>query len=127
MKDMTGDQCHTFAVWYIILMVLILIILLALVWNLDSLGNDLKKSIVIPLQEKVESIESKFASAEAKAREIADRIEGWEGTFRDNISPNVVEKGKLALENLAFNMMSDTPVMQECVKVEKCKKHKSKH
>ena len=122
-----GNQYHTFAVWYIILMVLILIILLALVWNLDSLGNDLKKSIVIPLQEKVESIESKFASAEAKAREIADRIEGWEGTLRDSISPHLVEKGKLALENLAFNMMSDTPVMHESIRVEKCKKRKSKH
>jgi len=108
-------------------MVLILIILLALVWNLDSLGNDLKKSIVIPLQEKVESIESKFASAEAKAREIADRIEGWEGTLRDSISPNVVEKGKLALENLAFNMMNDTPVIHESISVEKSKKRKSKH
>ena len=122
-----GNQYHTFAVWYIILMVLILIILLALVWNLDSLGNDLKKSIVIPLQEKVESIESKFASTEAKAREIADRIEGWEGTLRDSISPNVVEKSKLALENLAFNMMNDTPVIHESISVEKSKKRKSKH
>ena len=124
MKEMTGDQCQTYAVWYIILLVLILIMLLAIVWSLDNLGNDLKKSIIVPLQEKVESIESKFASAEAKAKEIADRIEGWESTFRTNFSSNVVEKGKLALENLAFNMMSDRPTMQECVIVEKCKKHK---
>ena len=121
---MTGDQCQTYAVWYIILLVLILIMLLAIVWSLDNLGNDLKKSIIVPLQEKVESIESKFASAEAKAKEIADRIEGWESTFRTNFSSNVVEKGKLALENLAFNMMSDRPTMQECVIVEKCKKRK---
>jgi len=108
---MHGDQCSTFRVWYIILLVLIVIILLALVWNLDGLANDLKKKVIIPIQDKVESIEAKFASAEAKAKEIADRLEGWEGTLRGTISPNVVEKGKLALENLAFNMMCNRPAM----------------
>ncbi len=122
---MSSEHYNTFAVWYIILLVLILIVLLALVWNVDSVANDIKKTVIIPLQEKVESIESKFASAEAKAREIGDRLEGWEKMIMGSISPNVVEKGKLALENLAFNMMSDCPVMQkECVVPEKCKKRR---
>ena len=122
---MSSEHYNTFAVWYIILLVLILIVLLALVWNVDSVANDIKKTVIIPLQEKVESIESKFASAEAKAREIGDRLEGWEKMIIGSISPNVVEKGKLALENLAFNMMPDSPVkQQECIVLEKCKKRK---
>ena len=122
MGKMHGDQCSTFGVWYIILLILIVIILLAIVWNMDGLSNDLKKKVILPIQDKVESIEAKFASAEAKAKEIADRLEAWEKTLRGTISPNIIEKGKLALENLAFNMMCDQPAMKECIVLNKHKK-----
>lgn len=89
---------------------------------MDGIANDIKNKVIVPIHDKVESIETKFASAEAKAKEIADRLESWEGTLRGAISPNMVEKGKLALENLAFNMMCDKPVVPECIIFDKHKK-----
>lgn len=94
-----------YTVWILAILILILIAIIAVVFALDDLSRTLQKKVIIPIKEKVDSIESKFASIEARAGDIGDRIQGWDQMLKDAVDQETIEKGKLALDNLAFGLM----------------------
>jgi len=94
-----------YTVWILAILILILIAIIAVVFALDDLSRTLQKKVIIPIKEKVDSIESKFASIEARAGDIGDRIQGWDQMLKDAMDQETIEKGKLALDNLAFGLM----------------------
>lgn len=109
---MEGIECFnhgsslSLEVWNIILLILILLLLIAIVWNIESVAQDLKKKVLIPINESVKSLESKFLSAESRMREMSDRMSKWEDMARGILDSETVEKGKLALDNLSFGLMN---------------------
>lgn len=111
MEDNYYEFAHyerSYTVWILVVLILILIAIVAVVFALDDLSRTLQKKIIVPIKEKVDSIESQFASVEARAGDIGDRIQGWDQMLRNTVDQETVEKGKLALDNLAFGLMESS-------------------
>lgn len=108
MEDNYYEFAHyerTYTVWILVVLILILVALVAIVFALDTLSRNLQKKVILPIKGKVESIEAKFAAVEARAGEIGDRLRGWDQILRNSVDRETVEKGKLALDNLAYKLL----------------------
>jgi len=103
---------NAYGVWMIIFMILVIILLIAIVWRLQTVSDELKKKILIPIQNSIEEVKNRFESTGVRAREIGDRLQGWEEFVRNSLDQETVETAKLALNNLAFTMM-DTEVSKK--------------
>ncbi len=101
----SGTYSAQYGIWILGLLILILILLVAIVWSLENVAQDLKKKVLIPIQQSMANIESNFASTESRVREMGNRLQTWEQLMRNTVDVETVEKGKLALDNLAFKLM----------------------
>jgi len=131
MEDNYYEFAHyegNYTVWILAILILILIAIIAVVFALDDLSRTLQKKIITPIKEKVDSIESQFASVEARAGDIGDRIQGWDQMLRDIVDQETIEKSKLALDNLAFGLMETRTEKHHQPRPEKyCRSSSDKH
>jgi len=82
---------HAYVIILLILFVIIIIILAAIAISVSNIVSDLQKRVLIPINDRLDSAESRLASIEARTGEMADRVRGWDGAITE-----VVDMGELA-------------------------------
>jgi hypothetical protein len=98
-----NNQNSMILIWMIILLVLIFIVLVASAWSLQSLASNLQNSVVIPLNERLDALESRFASIDVSARNASQRLE----SFSDRANNLFTENAESAIPDVIKNFVQD--------------------
>lgn len=114
------NSTNIYTIWFLILIVLIFILLIAIAWSLQTLSSDLEKKIIVPLNDRLDALDFRFASIDTSSKNTSKQLEGVSNRLDNVFSENVVDEIPESIKTIFENAIKDIRSIRTCIDDKLC-------